>query len=262
MSVWNGDIRATAKTGSPAEQQERRAPAKTPETTDMRKTVLIVEDEADLAELIQFNLDREGYDCRTIGDGAEALVEIRREAPDLLVLDRMLPGASGDEIIKSLKQERHLSRIPIIMLTAKAEEADELVGFALGADDYVAKPFSMKLLLARVSAVLKRSGEISADTKVITAGPISIDTERHEVTVDRDAVLLTATEFKLLKTLVAAGGRVLSRSQLIDSVMGTGVAVTDRTIDVHITSLRKKLGNSASWIQTIRGIGYTAREPS
>jgi two-component system phosphate regulon response regulator PhoB len=228
----------------------------------MQHSVLIVEDESDLAELIRFNLDREGYDCRTIGDGEEALVEIRRDPPDLIILDRMLPGASGDEVIKSLKQERHLSRIPILMLTAKAEETDELVGFALGADDYVTKPFSMKLLLARVAAVLKRAGEVSADTKIITAGPISIDTERHEVTVDRDAVLLTATEFKLLRTLVAAGGRVLSRSQLIDSVMGTGVAVTDRTIDVHITSLRKKLGYCAAWIQTIRGIGYTAREPA
>lgn len=226
------------------------------------QSVLIVEDESDIAELLRYNLQREGYSCRCVGDGAAALVEVRRSPPDLIILDRMLPGMSGDEVISQIRHESRGAAIPILMLTAKAEESDQLVGFALGADDYVTKPCSVKLLLARVAALLRRSQAGEPEPELFTGGPIRLDVSRHEVLVEDKPVVLTATEFRVLKSLMAANGRVLSRSQMIDNVLGTGVAVTDRTIDVHITALRKKLGDGGAWIQTIRGVGYAFREPN
>ncbi len=225
------------------------------------KSVLVVEDETDLAELVRYNLQREGYAARRVADGRLALAEVQRQCPDLVILDRMLPGFSGDEVIAQLRRQPRTAGIPIIMLTAKAEETDELVGFALGADDYVTKPFSMKLLLARVAAIFRRAESAEPPAETLEAGPVRLDVSRHEVLVEGQPVVLTATEFRLLRTLIAGGGRVLSRGQLIDNVLGTGVAVTDRTIDVHITALRKKLGDAAAWVQTIRGVGYTYRSP-
>jgi DNA-binding response OmpR family regulator len=225
------------------------------------KSVLVVEDEADLGELVRYNLEREGYACRWVPDGPSALEDIRRQPPDLVVLDRMLPGISGDDVIAGLKREPATAGIPVIMLTAKADESDELVGFALGADDYVTKPFSMKLLTARVAAIFRRTETTDTKAEVLGAGPVRLDASRHELTVDGKSVGVTATEFRVLRALMAARGRVLSRRQLIDTVLGKSVAVTDRTIDVHITALRRKLGDAASWIQTIRGVGYTFREP-
>jgi two-component system phosphate regulon response regulator PhoB len=225
------------------------------------EAVLIVEDEADLSEMLRFNLEREGYSVRCAHDGLTALAEARRFPPDLILLDRMLPGMSGDEVVAQLKRGSATSGIPVIMLTAKAEESDALVGFALGADDYVTKPFSMKVLLARVCAMLRRSDVLAKEPEVLTAGPLRLDTGRHEVEVEGVPVTLTATEFRLLKALMAAEGRVLSRTQLIDAALGDNVAVTDRTIDVHITGVRKKLGDAADWVRTIRGVGYTFREP-
>jgi two-component system phosphate regulon response regulator PhoB len=225
------------------------------------KSVLVVEDEADLADLVCFNLQREGYSCRSCSDGAAALEEIHRHSPDLIILDRMLPEMSGDELITRLRQDSQKREIPVIMLTAKAEEADELIGLTLGADDYVRKPFSMKLLLARVEAVLRRRRHSTDHPEAVTVGPIGLDRSRHEVTVNDVPVSLTATEFGVLQSLINAGGRVLSREQLIDAVLGPVVAVTDRTIDVHIAALRKKLGDASAWIQTVRGVGYTLRPP-
>lgn len=225
------------------------------------RSILIVEDEVDLAELLRFNLEREGYKCRVVHDGGGAMAEVRRAAPDLVLLDRMLPGTSGDEVIASLKHESATAAIPVMMLTAKAEESDELVGFALGADDYVTKPFSMKLLVARVAALLRRADATEIEGDVIVQGPVRLDSSRHEITVGGRPITVTATEFRLLRTLMAGNGRVLTRAQLIESVLGTGAAVTDRTIDVHITALRKKLNEAAGWVQTIRGVGYTFREP-
>jgi two-component system phosphate regulon response regulator PhoB len=227
-----------------------------------RKAILVVEDEQDLGELLRYNLEREGYVCHHVLDGRTALNEVQRYKPDLIVLDRMLPGTSGDDVISQLKRDTQTAHIPVIMLTAKVDESDQLVGFALGADDYVTKPFSTKLLLARVSAILRRAEENETASEVLTAGPITLDASRHELTVDGQSVSVTATEFRLLKALMAAHGRVLSRSQLIDTVLGPSVAVTDRTIDVHVTALRKKLGEGAAWIQTIRGVGYAFRQPS
>ncbi len=233
-----------------------------------QKDILIVEDEADLAELVRFNLEREGYACRCAGDGASAQEQIRHGVPDLIVLDRMLPGTSGDELAARVKGDARTAAVHIIMLTAKADEADELVGFALGVDDYVTKPFSMKKLVARVGAVLRRGGGEEPVTGRLAAGRLVLDPERHELTLDGEAVPTTTTEFKLLAALMASKGRVLSRSQLIDAAMGSDAVVTDRTIDVHITALRKKLGGksgetkAADWIQTVRGVGYTFRPPA
>ncbi|MCC6361268.1 MAG: response regulator [Phycisphaerales bacterium] len=226
------------------------------------KSILLVEDEADLSELIATNLEREGYSCRRQFDGASALAEVQRRPPDLILLDRMIPKVSGDEVARRLKREARTASIPIIMLTAKAEESDELIGFAIGADDYVRKPFTMKLLMARVAAILRRSDPAAVDTDVIASGPVVLDRSRHEVRVGEQSVSLTATEFRVLATLMLARGRVLDRDQLLDEVVGSGVGVTNRTIDVHIASLRKKLGPAAGWIQTIRGVGYTFREPA
>lgn len=225
------------------------------------KSVLVVEDEADLAEVVCYHLEKEGYACRKFNDGGAVLSEVRRSAPDLILLDRMLPRTPGDEVAVRLKRDPRTAHIPIIMLTAKAEETDQLVGFALGADDYISKPFSMKLLLARIAAVLRRREAAEQDGETLSSGPIVLDRSRHEVTVEGTAVQLTATEFRVLAALMQARGRVLDRNQLIDSVLGSGVAVTNRTIDVHIAALRRKLGPAAGWIQTVRGVGYTFREP-
>jgi len=227
-----------------------------------QRSVLIVEDETDLASLLQYNLEREGYACRCATAGDVALTEIRRNPPDLVVLDRMLPGLSGDEVASRLKRDPKTADIPLILLTAKAEEADQLVGFALGADDYVTKPFSMRILLARVSAVFRRAEAREGEPEVLSAGPITLNPSYHELTVHGTAVSLTATEFRLMRALMAARGRVLDRAGLIDAVLGAGAVVTDRTIDVHITALRKKLAAASGWIQTVRGVGYTFREPA
>lgn len=226
-----------------------------------RKSILVVEDEADLAELLKYNLESEGYVCREVGDGAAALVEVRRNRPDLIVLDRMLPEKSGDEVAARLRNDPQTASIPIVMLTAKGEESDQLVGFALGADDYVTKPFSMKLLLARVAAVFRRTEKAAGTAAVPKVGPVELDEERHEARVSGRPALLTATEFRMLKTLMMAGERVLDRDRLINTVLGETAVVTDRTIDVHIAGLRKKLGVAANWIQTVRGVGYTFRSP-
>ena len=225
------------------------------------KTILVVEDEADLADALRYNLEREGYACKTAADGRTAMAEIRRGTPDLILLDRMLPGIPGDDVLSQVRHELRGGSIPVIMLTAKVEESDQLVGFALGADDYIPKPFSMKVLMARVGALLRRAEADGPEPEVFSGGPIALDVSRHEVMVEGKPVALTATEFRVLRALMAANGRVLSRSQMIDNVLGTGVAVTDRTIDVHITALRKKLGDAGGWIQTIRGVGYAFRNP-
>ena len=225
------------------------------------KTILIAEDETDLSELLSYNLQKEGYVCRCVADGAAAIDDVRRQPPDLIVLDRMLPKKSGDEVATTLQREARTATIPIIMLTAKAEESDQLVGFALGATDYITKPFSMKVLVARVAAMFRRSESSTTPSTKLSAGPIELDVDRFEVLVHAERIPLTTTEFRILKTLMAANGRVLDRAKLIDMVLGSAVAVTDRTIDVHIAALRKKLGIGAVWVQTVRGVGYTFRSP-
>ncbi|RMF75541.1 MAG: DNA-binding response regulator [Planctomycetota bacterium] len=223
-----------------------------------RQSVLIVEDEDDLVEVLRYHLEREGYTCRRVADGERALAEAYRDPPNLIILDRMLPKLPGEEVARRLKSEKRTAGIPLIMLTAKAEDEDELVGFALGADDYIRKPFSVKLLLARAAAVLRRKQAPDA-AEVISAGPLTLDHGRHEARVGERVVDLTATEFRFLSALMAARGRVLTREQLIDEVLGHGAAVTNRAADVHIASLRRKLGDAASCIHTVRGVGYAFR---
>jgi DNA-binding response OmpR family regulator len=224
--------------------------------------VLVVEDEADLAELLRYNLERAGYACQCVSSGDAALAAIAENPPDLVLLDRMLPGRSGDEVVARVKQDPATADIRVIVLTAKVDEADQLVGFALGADDYVTKPFSMKVLLARTAALLRRNETARREPEVLAVGPVALNPQRHEVNVDGAPVRLTATQFRLLQALMATEGRVLDRSRLIEATLGPIAVVTDRTIDVHITALRRKLGEAAAWIQTVRGVGYTFRQPA
>ena len=243
--------RATTPAGSPAAGRATR------------KRILVVDDERDLVELIAYNLRRNGYDVLTAHDGQAALELARRQPPDLVLLDLMLPGIDGTEVARQLRADPNTAHVPVIMLTAKSEEIDVVVGLALGADDYITKPFSMKILLARLVTVLRRSESPSAgasETPVLRAGPLVIDTAKHEVTVDNEPVKLTLTEFKLLTALVSARGRVLSRDQLMDKGMGADVFVTDRAIDVHVTAIRKKLGEASWLVRTVRGVGYRLAE--
>ncbi len=226
---------------------------------ETRSSILVVEDEIDLADVVCYHLEREGYSCRRAEDGERALAEASRQPPDLIVLDRMLPKLSGDEVAQRLKRDARTASVPIIMLTAKVEDEDELVGFALGADDYVRKPFSVKLLLARVSAVLRRQKAAGSQPEVLSLGAVVLDHGRHEVRVEGKELDLTATEFRILAALMGARGRVLTREQLIDLAIGHGAAVTNRAMDVHIASLRKKLGAASAAIHTVRGVGYAFR---
>ena len=230
------------------------------------KKILVVDDEADLVEMITYNLRRSGFETISAADGNAALELAARELPDLVLLDLMLPGLDGTEVARRLKGDPKTAGIPIVMLTAKGEETDVVVGLTIGADDYVTKPFSIKILLARLNTVLRRgesgsaTGAAASDAALLRAGPLVIDPGKHEVTVDGQPVRLTLTEFKLLVALLTARGRVLTRDQLMDKAMGADVFVTDRAIDVHVTAIRKKLG-SASWlVRTVRGVGYRLQE--
>jgi two-component system, OmpR family, phosphate regulon response regulator PhoB len=220
------------------------------------KTILIIEDENDLAELVAFNLEKEGYRSLIAPDGPSGLEAARHNSPDLILLDLMLPGMSGMEICKVLKSNEKTARIPIVMLTAKGEEIDRVVGFEVGADDYVIKPFSPRELLLRVKAVLRRAGSGESLSKIIKVDTISIDTDRHIVTVDDNEVVLTTTEFKLLFNLAERLGRVQSRDRLLKDVWGFNHMGDTRTVDTHITRLRSKLGEAGEMIKTIRGFGY------
>jgi DNA-binding response OmpR family regulator len=225
--------------------------------TDTRH-ILVVDDERDLVDLLQYNLQKAGYRVSTAKNGRAALDSAFKDQPDLVVLDVMLPELTGTEVASRLRTNPATAEVPILMLTAKGEEVDQIVGLTVGADDYVTKPFSMKVLLARIEALLRRTTQGTGVGKALRLGSVAINPETHEVTVDEEAVKLTLTEFRLLATLIQAGGRVQSRASLMSRAMGPGVTVTERTIDVHMTSIRKKLGSSAGMIKTVRGVGYRA----
>ncbi len=222
-----------------------------------RKSILIVEDERDLADMLAINLQRAGYVPRVVHSGRQALAVISADRPDLIILDLMLPELSGTEIARRVRAEPKTAGIPIIMVTAKTGELDQLTGLSIGADDYVTKPFSVKVLLARIEAVLRRATPGDAANR-LQLGPLDIDLATHEARCHEQPMKLTLTEFRLLAALVQAQGRVLSRAVLMTRAMGPGVTVTERTIDVHITSIRKKLGPAAGLIRTVRGVGYRA----
>jgi len=223
----------------------------------MAAEVLVVEDEPDIRALIVHHLTEAGFRCRTAADGPEALARLRASAPDLVVLDLMLPGIDGLELTRRLRAEPAWAALPIIMLTAKADEVDRVVGLELGADDYVAKPFSPKELLARVRAVLRRARPTD-DGRALAGGEIALDPGRHRVTVAGTPVELTPKEFDLLHALMAAGGRVLSREHLLNHVWGYARAdeIESRTVDVHVRRLRAKLGAAGRRITTVKSVGY------
>ena len=207
--------------------------------------------------MVTYNLNREGYSVLAAQRGDEGLNLIRSEVPDLVLLDLMLPGMDGLSICRQMKSDGSLRDIPIIIASAKGEESDVVIGLEMGADDYIAKPFSPRELLARVKAVLRRGvprGEASKERTVIR--DLIIDSGKHEVKIEDEVISLTSTEFKLLHHLASSRGRAFSREQLLNRVVGIGVVVVDRNIDVHIRALRKKLGNHSDMIQTIRGVGY------
>ncbi len=224
-----------------------------------RGLVLAVEDEPELLEMLVFNLEKAGYEVVTATTGQQALQQARSHTPNLILLDVMLPGLSGTEVAGRLRSNPATSAIPIVMLTAKAEEADELVGLTAGADDYITKPYSMKVLTARMEAVLRRGQQTNPaanETAPLRFGLVEIDTELHEARAGGELLKLTLTEFKLLESLAKAKGKVLSRATLMAEALGPGVMVTQRTIDVHITAVRRKLGKRGSIVQTVRGVGY------
>lgn len=224
------------------------------------KTILVIEDEKDLAELVAFNLEKEGYRTVVALDGTAGIEAARLDPPDLILLDLMLPGMNGTEICKLLKKQEKTAAIPVVMLTAKGEEIDRVVGFEVGADDYMVKPFSTRELLLRIKAVLRRSLPDKGTSKTIKVGQLTIDTDRHTVTLDGEEVVLTTTEFKLLQNLAERLGRVQSRDTLLTDVWGYNYVGDTRTVDTHITRLRTKLGEAGEMIKTVRGFGYKMEE--
>ena len=229
--------------------------------------VLVVEDEPDIAALIAYQLTREGFRVETIGNGTEALVAIDKEAPDLVVLDRMLPGLSGDEVIQRLRDDPETLSIPVLMLTAKREQEDRIEGLELGADDYLTKPFSPRELVLRVQAVLRRAQDAGTASggRVLRAGPLRMDLASHRVLLEGRELILTPTEFRLLESLMERRGRTQSRKQLLERVWSYESGISDRiqtrTVDMHVRRLRSKLGRVGEWIETVRGFGYRLMIP-
>ena len=224
--------------------------------------ILIVEDDRSLAEVLDYNLRQDGYETHVANDGQEGLRQARVQAPDLMVLDLMLPMIDGLEVCRRLRADPATRNILVLMLTAKTEETDEVVGFSVGTDDYVAKPFSVKVLLERIRALLRRRDGASNDDSVVVSQGVMVDRDRHRVTIEETPLDLTPSEFGLLGALVRQPGRVFSRSELIDAALGGDSLVLERTIDVHIRSLRKKMGPHAVLVETVRGIGYRFRDPA
>ena len=224
--------------------------------------IVVIEDEDDILEVIAYNLKREGYEVVTSTSGEDGLDKIERTAPQLVILDLMLPEIDGIELCRKLKADPLTQAIPVIMVTAKGEESDVVLGLGVGADDYITKPFSPREMVARVRAVLRRSrGRAEADRResVVRDG-IVIDPQRHDVRVDGESVILTATEFRLLHFLATHPGRVFTRDHLLTRVIGEDAIVIDRNIDVHVRSIRKKLGAHRDVIETIRGVGYRFKD--
>ena len=222
-----------------------------------KQTVLIIEDEPDLQEILTYNLESIGYVVHVFDHGTRGLEAVQRLVPDIILLDVMLPGMDGLEICRHLRSNNSTKRIPIVMLTAKSEEVDQLVGFQMGADDYVTKPFKMRVLIERIKSLLRRANQpLDDDSQVLSSNGIVLDRLQFRVTIDGESVTLTLTEFDLLWQLMEHPGRAYKRYDLMDAVMGDDTVVLERTIDVHIRALRKKLGGKADLIETVRGIGY------
>ncbi len=230
-----------------------------------RETVLVVDDERDILELVKYNLDKEGYQVTAVATGEDALLAARSKLPDIIVLDLMLPGVDGLEVCRRLKAEPTTRGIPIVMLTAKGDEADVVAGLELGAADYVTKPFSLRELTARIRAALRRGDAEDDAGGTVRVKDLTIHPGRHQVTVGDKAVELTATEFRIMLFLAKRPGWVFTRQQIVDAAQGDDVFVTDRyvtdrSVDVHIVSLRRKLGECGAYIETVRGVGYRLQD--
>lgn len=225
-----------------------------------RPRILIIEDERALTDVLSYNLNREGYDVVLAHDGQEGLRKAQMQLPDLILLDLMLPKLDGLEVCRELRAGERTRNVPILMLTAKAEETDQVVGFSMGADDYVTKPFSIKVLMQRIKALQRRVDPGAESTDIIDHLNVRIDRVRHKATVHGQELDLTPTEFRLLECLLRQPGRAFTRPQLMDMAIGEGAIVLERTIDVHIKTLRRKLGGDQEYIETVRGVGYRFRE--
>ena len=221
----------------------------------MTKKVFIVEDEPDLRDTLQYNFENEGFKVKSFPNGESFLETIKNDKPNLVILDLMLPGISGLDVCRDLRMNEVNENVAVVMLTAKSEEIDRIVGFELGADDYVTKPFSVRELILRVKVLLKKRSD-DIDQNLLEFGPIAMNLDAHDVSVEGKNILLTALEFKLLKHLLKRKGRVQTRDQLLGDVWGYSSEVTTRTVDTHIKRLREKLGKPGELIQTIRGVGY------
>jgi two-component system phosphate regulon response regulator PhoB len=226
-----------------------------------KPTILIVEDEEDLREIVIYNLEREGYKAVGVESGEEGLELAISLKPDLMILDLMLPGMSGMDVCRKVKQDSSAQNVPIIIVSAKGEESDIVSGLELGADDYLTKPFSPRILMARVRAVMRRSGETDKkDDTILQIHGLTIDTKKFQLSIDGSPIELTKSEFKILHFLASHRGWVYTRYQIVDAIRGDKYVVTERAIDVQVTGLRKKLGNHADLIETVRGVGYRFKE--
>lgn len=228
-----------------------------------RKRVLVVDDEEDIQKLLFYNLSREGYDVECVGTGEDALTRVRSHGYELVVLDLMLPGINGLDVFRAMKTDPKTARIPVLMLTARVDDVDVVTGLELGADDYVTKPFSPRVLTARIRALLRRFDEVPEDggkEEVLTRHNLVINTTKHEVLVNGEPVDLTATEFALLVHLARRPGWVFTRTRIIDAVKGDNCAVTERSVDVQVVGLRRKLGDTGDLVETVRGVGYRFKE--
>ena len=225
-----------------------------------KETILIVEDDKNISKLIKYNLEKEGFRCLVSFNGEDAMARLDQISPDLIILDIMLPGIDGLEVCRSIKKKEKFFNTPIIMLTAKGEEVDKVVGFELGAEDYIVKPFSPRELVLRIKAILKRIKPLEVEKDLLKAGMLTVDLVRHKVTIDKKEVNLTNMEFNLLVTFLKRMGRVQSRETLLNDVWDIASEVTTRTVDTHIKRLREKLGKTGDLIETIRGVGYRFSE--
>ena len=245
----------------------REAERDSRDASDLPPRVLVVEDEADIAALVAYQLTRDGLRVETVSRGTSALSSIDREMPDIVVLDRLLPGESGDEVLRTIRRRSASRHLPVLMLTAMREQEDRIEGLEMGADDYLTKPFSPRELILRVRSILRRArsthtGDVG---QVLRAGPLAIDLTGHQVTLGDRELNLTPTEFRLLRVLVERRGRTQSRQQLLESAWDVGPAVSKyihtRTVDTHVRRLRTKLGEVGDWVETVRGFGYQFRLP-
>ena len=229
-----------------------------------KKKILVVEDDRDISELITYNLEREGYEIACLYDGSQVVEFVRKRKPDLIVLDLMLPEVDGIEICRTLKSDANTKHIPIVMLTAKSEEADVVVGLQMGADDYIPKPFSPKVLVARIKAITRRLADMQQSSSVAdnlrTFGDFSIDLLKHKISFKGQEVKLTSIEFDIVEFLSRSPGRVWSREQILDNVWKDGKFIIDRAVDVHVRGLRKKLKGAQDYVETVRGVGYRFKD--